>query len=76
MLFRSQVTGKLCPAMWTHNDSELEGWHKFQKMFAPELVNDELMYYVQVGAFKSKANAEKYLENVKKDYPGAFIKVI
>ena len=34
------------------------------------------MYYVQVGAFSSKANAEKYLETVKKDYPGAFIKTM
>ena len=34
------------------------------------------MYYVQVGAFSSKANAEKYLEKVKKDYPGAFIKTM
>ena len=34
------------------------------------------MYYVQVGAFSSKANAEKYLESVKKDYPNAFIKTM
>ena len=33
-------------------------------------------YYVQVGAFSSKENAEKYLADVKKDYPNAFIKVI
>lgn len=32
------------------------------------------MYYVQVGAFKSKENAEAYLASVKQDYPGAFIK--
>lgn len=34
------------------------------------------MYYVQVGAFGSKDNAEKFLQSVKKDYPEAFIKVI
>ena len=34
------------------------------------------MYYVQVGAFSSKQNAEKYLETVKKDYPNAFIKTM
>lgn len=34
------------------------------------------MYYVQVGAFSSKENAEKYLDDVKKDYPNAFIKKI
>ena len=33
-------------------------------------------YYVQVGAFSNKANAEKYLESVKKDYPDAFVKVM
>lgn len=31
-------------------------------------------YYVQVGAFSSKANAEAYLATVKKTYPDAFIK--
>ena len=31
-------------------------------------------YYVQVGAFASEENARRYLETVKKDYPGAFIK--
>ena len=34
------------------------------------------MYYVQVGAFSVKENAEKFLEKVKKDYPNAFIKVM
>ena len=33
-------------------------------------------WYVQVGAFSEKANAEAYLRKVKKDYPGAFIKEI
>jgi N-acetylmuramoyl-L-alanine amidase CwlA len=33
-------------------------------------------YYVQVGAFASKANAEAYLAKVKSDYPNAFIKVM
>ena len=32
------------------------------------------MYYVQVGAFSSKANAESYLKTAKKDYSAAFIK--
>lgn len=32
------------------------------------------LYYVQVGAFSSKTNAEKYLEQVRADYPEAFIK--
>lgn len=41
-----------------------------------QIASSASMYYVQVGAFKSKANAEAYLATVKKDYPGAFIKVI
>ena len=36
--------------------------------------DDGKLYYVQVGAFKSKENAENYLKEVQKKYPGAFIK--
>ena len=55
-------------------------WDEFKAMVqsyrtAPEPAADKL-YYVQVGAFKSKANAEAYLAKVKEDYPGAFIKVM
>ena len=74
VIMHHQVTGKLCPAMWTHSEAELEGWRKFQNMFAPETVKTEEMFYVQVGAFSSRENAEAYLKTVKKDYPGAFIK--
>ena len=35
---------------------------------------DTAKYYVQVGAFANKANAEAYLAKVKKTYPDAFIK--
>ncbi len=31
-------------------------------------------YYVQVGAFANRTNAETYLAQVKKTYPDAFIK--
>jgi cell division septation protein DedD len=34
------------------------------------------MYYVQVGAFASKENAEKFLAEVQRDYPDAFIKIM
>ncbi len=34
------------------------------------------MYYVQVGAFSVKSNAENYLATVKNDYPSAFIKTV
>ena len=84
VIMHHHVTGKLCPAMWTHNDAELEGWRKFQKMFSydaskpvstPATASDDgKLYYVQVGAFKSKENAENYLKEVQKIYPGAFIK--
>lgn len=74
VIMHHHVTGKLCPAMWTHTEAELAGWRKFQNMFAPEVVKSEEMFYVQVGAFKSRENAETYLKTVKKDYPGAFIK--
>ena len=76
VIMHHQVTGKLCPAMWTHTEAELVGWRKFQNMFAPETVKTEEMFYVQVGAFSSRENAEAYLAKVKKDYPSAFIKVM
>lgn len=31
------------------------------------------MYHVQIGAFRKKAYAEKYLDEVRKNYPDAFI---
>ena len=85
VIMHHHVTGKLCPAMWTHNDAELEGWREFQKMFGYDASksastptatapDDGKLYYVQVGAFKSKENAENYLKEVQKKYPGAFIK--
>ena len=85
VIMHHHVTGKLCPAMWTHNDAELEGWRKFQKMFGYDASktastptatapDNGKLYYVQVGAFKSKENAENYLKEVQKKYPGAFIK--
>lgn len=74
VIMHHQVTGKLCPAMWTHSEAELEDWRKFQKMFSSKTSKSEEMFYVQVGAFKSRENAEAYLKTVKKDYPGAFIK--
>ena len=48
----------------------------YRKQAVSEPADSGKMYYVQVGAFSSKANAEKYLETVKKDYPNAFIKTM
>ena len=73
VIMHHQVTGKLCPAMWTHSEAELEGWKKFRQMFMPAVESNQ-MFYVQVGAFSSRENAKAYLKTVKKDYPGAFIK--
>lgn len=63
-------------AMWVHSESELEGWKRFRKMFTASTAESNKMFYVQVGAFKSRENAEAYLAEVKKKYPGAFIKVM
>ena len=48
----------------------------YRNQAVAETVDSGKMYYVQVGAFSSKQNAEKYLETVKKDYPNAFIKTM
>lgn len=37
---------------------------------------DKKMYCVQAGAFSSKDNAERFLSEVRKNYPNAFIKEI
>ena len=34
------------------------------------------MYCVQAGAFSSKDNAERFLSEVRKNYPNAFIKEV
>ena len=48
----------------------------YRNQAVAETADSGKMYYVQVGAFSSKQNAEKYLETVKKDYPNAFIKTM
>ena len=69
------VTGKLCPGIigWNEESGSEKEWERFRGMICPD--NDKL-YYVQVGAFRSKDNAEKYLAEAKKIYPNAFIKVL
>lgn len=63
---------KGCPVFirpkWTEFKALVESYRKKQET--------KQMYYVQVGAFASKENAEKYLDTVKQTYPNAFIKVI
>lgn len=68
------VTGKPCPGIigWNADSGSETAWSAFKA----SLTASTPKYYVQVGAFSSRANAEKYLEGVKKVYPDAFIKVI
>ncbi|MGN0696209.1 MAG: N-acetylmuramoyl-L-alanine amidase, partial [Oscillospiraceae bacterium] len=66
------VTGKLCPGIigWNTESGSEAKWAAFKASLnaaAPK-------YYVQVGAFANRENAENYLAGVKKVYPDAFIK--
>ena len=31
VIMHHHVTGKLCPAMWCHDEGEPEGWRKFKE---------------------------------------------
>lgn len=70
------VTGKPCPGIigWNLDSSSEEKWLDFKKKISSG--ENSFMYYVQVGAFVDRANAENFLISVKKDYPEAFIKVL
>ena len=69
------VNGKPCPGIigWNTDSGSDSEWQKFKAALGG---NAPALYYVQVGAFASRENAEKYLETVRKDYPGAFIKIL
>lgn len=76
------VTGKPCPAMWSRNEAELQGWYAFKDKVAGKStttnvtdVTPKKMYRVQVGAYRNKANADVMLQQAKKYFPSAFIKV-
>jgi len=49
-------------------------WCDFVKAVAGFAPKKPAKYYVQVGAFSSKDNAQIFLEQVKRVYPNAFIK--
>ena len=73
------VTGKPCPGIigWNADSGSEAKWQAFKQAISGAAVSASApKYYVQVGAFGSKANAEKYLAEVKKIYPDAFIKVM
>ena len=68
---------KNCPVYirpkWDEFKALVQG---YRKQANSEPADSGKMYYVQVGAFGSKANAEAYLKQVKADYPNAFIKTM
>ena len=72
------VTGKPCPGIigWNADSGSEAKWQAFKRTISGAAVSAPAKYYVQVGAFGSKSNAEKYLAEVKKVYPDAFIKVM
>ncbi|MGN1102536.1 MAG: N-acetylmuramoyl-L-alanine amidase [Huintestinicola sp.] len=75
------VTGKRCPLWYVSHPEDFAAFkERVRKAVSGTSAaaegDKQKMYYVQVGAFGSKENAEKYLAAVKKDYPDAFIKVI
>ena len=73
------VTGKPCPGIigWNADSGSETKWTAFKQAVSGEAVSAAApKYYVQVGAFSSRENAEKYLGEVKKTYPDAFIKVM
>ena len=71
------VTGKHCPLWYVSHPEDFKAFKERVRAALSETAETpKQMYYVQVGAFSSKENAEKYLETVKKDYPNAFIKTM
>lgn len=67
-------SGKNCPAN-LRNASKGISWDGFKNLLKQlPSQKDDKMYYVQVGAFKVKSNAEKCLKEAKKYFPDAFIK--
>ena len=73
------VTGKHCPLWYVSHPEDYKAFKERVQVAisgTAEPADSGKMYYVQVGAFSSKANAEAYLAKVKKDYPNAFIKTM
>ncbi|MBP1546612.1 MAG: N-acetylmuramoyl-L-alanine amidase, partial [Oscillospiraceae bacterium] len=80
------VTGKQCPLYWSPTkfvskaiaDGRFTAFKErvsgLMKSVSDE--DTEKLYYVQVGAFRSKSNAEAFLLTVREQYPSAFIKVM
>ena len=64
---------KGCPVYiiphWKTFISKVESYRKSQ-------LQNAKLFYVQVGAFSSEANAKNFLNDVQKNYPNAFIKKV
>lgn len=73
------VNGKPCPGIigWNAESGSESEWFNFkakiQNTKSTEAKSDKL-FTVQIGAFAIKENAEKFLKEVQKNYPNAFIK--
>lgn len=72
------VTGKPCPGIigWNLDSGSEAKWQAFKQAISGTALSAPAKYYVQVGAFADKANAENFLKTVQKKYPDAFIKVM
>lgn len=68
------VTGKACPLWYVSHPEDFEAMKKAVGMMLSG--ESKKMYCVQAGAFSSKDNAERFLSEVRKNYPNAFIKEI
>lgn len=76
------VTGKPCPGIigWNIESGSEAEWQKFKVRLTGGSIDPvtpvkaAAKYYVQVGAFSRKSNAENFLRDVTLIYPNAFIK--
>ncbi len=65
---------KGCPVFLRPKWDEFTGLVKGYR--SDSVLTSDKMYYVQVGAFKTEENAQKYLKAVREHYPDAFIKIV
>lgn len=68
------VTGKACPLWYVSHPEDFEAMKK--AVGAILSGESKKMYCVQAGAFSSRDNAERFLSEVRKNYPNAFIKEV
>ena len=64
---------KGCPANLRSGNRGIT-WDDFLKLVEQPGIEDGKMYYVQVGAFRNRENAERRLAEARKYFPDAFIK--